>query len=281
MTDEDALLHTLSLHHGMLTTPAGNTYRLLVMPVGRRLSLASLQRIADYVRQGGTLAGKQPMGPTGNLDEASAGQFERLVQELWSDCGAKQHGYGSGTVICAADGRSALQAMHIAPDFEDPTGRLDYVHRVNGARDIYFVRNKGSQAVDTVANFRIAGRAPELWNALDGSITPQMVYRAQGECTAVPLHLDPFGSIFVVFRRPAGLHAIRVLQGGQEVPSVKVNGDKRSGLTLEGAQPGAYKTILSDGREVTAEIPSPRLQDTSRWPMDDQIPAGSRSACRS
>ena len=35
VTDEDALLRTLTLSRGTLTSPAGNTYRLLVMPRGR------------------------------------------------------------------------------------------------------------------------------------------------------------------------------------------------------------------------------------------------------
>src|SRR6202043_2313222 len=56
VTNEDALLHALSVHGGGIASPAGNAYRLMVLPTGRRLSLAALRRIASYVQQGGSIA---------------------------------------------------------------------------------------------------------------------------------------------------------------------------------------------------------------------------------
>ena len=276
VTDEDALLRTLTLSRGTLTSPAGNTYRLLVMPRGRRLSLASLERIAQFVRQGGALAGEPPLGPTGNLDQASGQRFSQLVQDMWDACAATPHSYGSGTVFCTADGRAALQALRVAPDFEDSSGHLDFVHRTEGATDIYFVRNNSSQTVDTVATFRIAGRAPELWNAVDGSIAPQLVYQAHAGRTSAPLHLDPYGSIFVVFRRAAGVHALEVLQGGHAVPSARLTGDEQAGFTLEAAKPGTYRVPLSDGRKLTALVFPSKPQDlpASQWTIEFQADRG-------
>jgi hypothetical protein len=276
VTDEDALLHNLVLHRGVLSSPAGNRYRLLVMPVGRRLSLASLERIAEYVRQGGTLAGEPPLGPTGIVDEVAARRFSQLMQDLWDGCGAAQHTYGSGTVFCSADGRAALEALHIVPDFEDPSGRLDYVHRADATRDIYFVRNTSSQAIDTVAAFRVAGRAPELWNALDGNVAPQMIYQTMGGRTTVPLHLGPFGSVFVVFARPESVHATGVLKDGHEIASAVVSGDERTGFALELAEAGTYRVPLSDGRVLTAQIAAPKSQDlpAAGWTLEFQADRG-------
>lgn len=276
VTDEDALLHKLTLHNGVLGSPAGNSYRLLVMPVGRRLSLTSLERIAEYVRQGGTLAGAPPKGPTGILDEMAAQRFSQLVQNLWNGCGTAQHTFGSGMVFCGADGRVALQALHIAPDFDDPAGRLDYVHRTDGTKDIYFVRNTSSQAVDTVAAFRVAGRAPELWSALDGSVTPQMVYQVKGSCTLVPLHLQPFGSIFVVFARPTGMHAIQVLKDGGEFTSAELSANAQGGMELKNAEPGGYRVRLSDGRELVAQVAASKSEDlpARQWKIEFQVDRG-------
>lgn len=276
VTNEDALLRTLGLRRGMLTSPVGNAYRLLVMPRGRRLNLASLERIADYVRQGGTLAGEQPLGPTGNLDEAAAKHFSQLVQDVWGGCEAGRHAYGSGTVFCCADGRAALQALHVAPDFEDHSGHLDYVHRADQTRDIYFVRNEASQTVDSVATFRVAGRTPELWNPIDGSVSQQMVYQVQGGSTTVPLHLEPYGSIFVVFERPVGVHAIRVMRDGHEVTSAVVSGNERTGFALEHAEAGAYRVPLSDGRVLTAQVDSPGSQELSadKWTIEFEADRG-------
>jgi hypothetical protein len=276
VTDADALLRALTLSRGTLISPAGNAYRLLVMPLGRRLSLASLERIALYVRQGGALAGDPPLGPAGNLDQTSAQRFSQLVQEVWGGCAATPHAYGSGMVICTADGRAALQSLHVAPDFEDSSGHLDFAHRAEGTTDIYFVRNDSSQTVDTVATFRVTGRAPELWNAVDGSIVPQLVYQTQAGRTSVPLHLDPFGSTFVVFRETAGLHAIQILKGGGAVASARLTGDGHTGLALEAAKPGTYRVPLSDGRKLTALVPSPKSQDlpASQWTIEFQADRG-------
>lgn len=276
VTNEDALLHSLRLRRGVLTSPAGNAYRLLVMPHGGRLSLASLERIADDVRQGGSLAGKPPLGPTGNLDATAVQRFSQLVKDLWGECRVAQHSYGAGTVFCSSDGRTVLQAMQTVPDFEDPSGNLDYVHRADSTMDIYFVRNGTAQPVDTLASFRVTGRAPELWNAVEGSITPQMVYEVQKESTAVPLHLDPFGSIFVVFARRVGVHAIKVLQDGSEVTSAELAQDERGDFVLEDAKAGTYRIRLSDGRELSAQIPSPKSKvlPPSQWTIQFQADRG-------
>lgn len=125
-TDEDALLHSLTLRNGRFISPAGNAYRLVVMPQGRRLSLASLERVAEYVRQGGALAGEAPLGPTGNLRYADVKRFSQLVQEIWGGCGTAQHSVGTGTVFCSEDSRVAPAALHVVPDFADASGHLDY-----------------------------------------------------------------------------------------------------------------------------------------------------------
>jgi len=280
VTNEDALLHSLTLHDGILTSPGGNVYRLLVMPLGRRLGLASLERIADYVRQGGALTGEPPIRPTGILDEAAERRFSQLVQDLWGGCGTAQHTYGSGKVFCSADARAALQALHIAPDFADSSGHLDYVHRSDGARDIYFVRNGSSETVDTAAIFRVAWRAPELWNAVDGSVTPQIIYQTLGGRTTVPLHLGPFGSVFVVFARSQSVHATRVLKDGHEITTGVVSGNGRTGFALQDAEAGTYRVPLSDGRELTAKIALLKLQDVpaDRWTIEFQADRGAPAA---
>ena len=276
VTDEDALLTPDLASRRSRASPGGNAYRLLVMPSGRRLSLASLKRIADYVRQGGALAGEPPLGPTGNVDEVAARQFSQLVRDLWGGCRTKRRTYGSGTVFCTAEGKAALRTMQVVPDFEDPAGKLDYVHRSDGTRHIFFVRNGSGQSVDTVAKFRMTGRAPDLWDAQDGSTTPAMVYREEHGRTEVPLHLAPYGSIFVVFERAAGVHAIQVVKDGREVPTAAVSGDEQTGFALEGAAAGAYRVRLSDGRELTARVASPTSRDlpAGQWTIEFQPDRG-------
>jgi alpha-L-rhamnosidase len=201
VTDEDALLHTLKFDGGNISTPAGNRYRVLALPVGRRLSVAALERIATYVQQGGNLSGLPPVGPSGVIDAAAAQRFSQLTDALWGSCGDAPHSYGKGLVFCGADARALLQRLKVTHDFEETSGTLDYAHRADATADIYIVRNGGSEAVDTTAVFRVGGRAPELWNAVDGTMRTQKDFSMDGDRTRMPLHLDPYGSIFVVFAK--------------------------------------------------------------------------------
>jgi hypothetical protein len=276
VTDEDALLHTLSVHGGNITSPGGNVYRLMVLPAGRRLSLAALERIASYVRQGGSIAGQAPLGPTGNLDEEAGKRFSQLTHELWDGCTAASHADGAGTVFCNADSRAALRALKVAADFEGSSAQLDYVHRADATSDVYFVRNTGAHAIDTVARFRVTGRTPEIWNAVDGSIAPQMHYEIEDGQTRMPLHLDPFGSVFVVFLRPAGLHVTQVQKDGKNVESAEARGDEQSGFVLEHADAGTYRVTLSDGRQLTTEVSAAKSEElrASQWTIEFQADRG-------
>ncbi|MCU1321093.1 MAG: glycoside hydrolase family 2 sugar binding protein [Acidobacteriaceae bacterium] len=251
VTDEDALLRTLTVTPAGLRTPAGNTYRLLAMPRGRRLSLASLERIATYVRDGGPLMGDTPLAPTGNVPSEAAARFTQLARDLFGSCPGTHH-YGKGLVFCGSGGRAALKSLGILPDFEDPSAQLDYIHRRDGATDIYFIRNRTSHWIDVQPRFRIYNRTPELWNALDGTVTPQSAYTIADGLTTVPMHLAPYGSTFVVFHEPGSLHVTQVLKDGVNT-ATEVTGDLRNGLHLPNAAPGSYTLKLSDGREMTAE----------------------------
>jgi hypothetical protein len=52
------------------------------------------------------------------------------------------------------------------------------------------------------AIFRITGKEAEIWHADTGMMEPASFRIADGR-TTVPLHLEPWGTVFVVFRKPA------------------------------------------------------------------------------
>jgi hypothetical protein len=272
VTNEDALLHSLSVRGGVISSPGGNAYRLMVMPQGRRLSYPSLERIASYVQGGGSVAGPRPIGPTGNLDAPARERFSQLANALWDGCDGESKPYGTGTVFCSPDGRAALKMLKIVPDFEDDSGKLDYVHRTDAASDIYFVRNSTARAVDVIVRFRVSGRTPELWNAVDGTIEPQMYYKTEEGRTRMPLHLDAFGSVFVVFSRPGGLHVTEILKAGNPVDSATASGDEESGFVLGHVDAGTYQVTLSDRRQLASEVSAASYKKlpASEWTIQFQ-----------
>lgn len=276
VTNEDALLRTLKIRNGTIATPAGNHYKLLMMPTSGRLSLASLQRIAEYVQQGGNVAGAIPIGPTGVVDEATANRFAAITRTLWADCADKSHAYGKGRVFCSANGREVLRQMETAADFEGGSEAFDYIHRVSGGADIYFVRNATSIPLDEEVRFRVAGREPELWNAVDGSIKTALRYEMTNGVTSMPLHLDAYGSVFVVFEHPAGLHVTQALRDGVAARAVSVSRVGAQGMSLENATPGTYQLLLSDGRTATSHVAPARSETLSpeRWTIHFQPDRG-------
>jgi alpha-L-rhamnosidase len=68
----------------------------------------------------------------------------------------------------------------------------------------YFVSNRSDRAESLDATFRVAGKAVELWRADTGLIQPAS-YAIHGRLTTVPLKLEPYDALFVVFDKPASV----------------------------------------------------------------------------
>ena len=74
-----------------------------------------------------------------------------------------------------------------------------YTHRSGEEYEIYFVANQVDSLRTFNASFRIAGRTPELWNAVTGTITRPAQWKEANGRTEVALSLPANGSVFVVF----------------------------------------------------------------------------------
>jgi hypothetical protein len=96
--------------------------------------------------------------------------------------------------------------MQLTPDFAYSKPETDtevlFVHRKLANADLYYVDNRNDRVEQLEATFRVAGKTPELWHA-DTGLTEPASYRIENGHTEVPLHLDPYGTVFVVFRKPA------------------------------------------------------------------------------
>ena len=86
---------------------------------------------------------------------------------------------------------------------------MRFVHRSLGDRDIYWVNTSDKEASHVKVSFRISGKEPEIWNPVDGSISP-VSYTIKDRLTEVTLNLDPEDALFVVFRKPADKNSVSV-----------------------------------------------------------------------
>ncbi len=96
---------------------------------------------------------------------------------------------------------AALAEVAPRPDFAgaDIALGVTFIHRRTADADVYFVAQPNNRPVDFDATFRVSGRVAELWDAATGEIRAADA-RADASSATLPLSLEPFGSIFVVFR---------------------------------------------------------------------------------
>jgi hypothetical protein len=220
----DALIHMFHSVNGRITTASGMSYRLLVLdPYSRHMSLPVLRAIESLVRQGAVVCGAKPIDTPSLADEPA--EFARLNDELFGD-GTGVHSIGKGRVYAGDDAATALQSMRVAADFDhskpEADARIAFVHRRLAGADIYFLDNRNDRNETVDASFRIAGKIPELWHAETGK-SEAVSYKIADGRTQIPLHLEPWGTVFVVFRR-AATATVRTLPGKTETQLRTVDG---------------------------------------------------------
>ena len=125
--------------------------------------------------------------------------------------------------------------MKVAPDFDYAKPQSDtkllFVHRMLPQGEVYWVDNRNNRAESLDATFRVRGKAAELWHADTGKIEPAS-YRIANGRTIVPLRLQPYEAVFVVFRKPAAAPS-RTLPVWTETPLATVDGPWEVSLPAE------------------------------------------------
>lgn len=248
----DALIHEVKVNaEGQIITSGGTTYRLLgLAPNSRHMSLPVLRAIHQLVMDGASVAGLKPDDDPSLADNQR--EFHALADEMFGD-GTGVHHVGRGTVYAGSTVAEALEAMHVIPDFAYATksgskANLQFVHRKLSDGDIYFVDNRSDNPASVDAMFRVAGRTPMLWRAETGRSEPVSYSIAKGR-TTVPLVLEPWGTVFVVFR---GLTNKRAFALPEETTTT---------LATVG---GPWKLAFQAGRGAPAFIGLDKLMDWSK-----------------
>jgi hypothetical protein len=206
----EVLLTRLSVADGHLMLPDGMSYRVLVLPESDRMTPQVLKKIRDLVAGGATVVGPKPnRSPSLSGYPVCDNEVSSLATELWGDIDGRsitERVYGNGKVVWGKPLKDVLAEQGVGPDFEYTRPHIDTflvsIHRRAGDADIYFVANQRDRVEDLTALFRVRGKSAELWHPDTGDIEPAP-YNMGVVQTGVPLHLDPFGSVFVVFRHPA------------------------------------------------------------------------------
>jgi hypothetical protein len=199
----DALIHVLTFKDGQLATPSGMRYRVLALdPHSQQMSLPVLKKIRDLVQAGAIVAGPKPTD-TPSLSD-SPKEFQSIADQLWGS--GSGNTVGKGRVYGDKSLGDVLTAAGVALDFNYTKPQVDtnllFVHRKLADGDLYFVDNRNDRDEVLDASFRVTGKEAEFWHTDTGTTEPASFQIADGR-TTVPLHLEPWGTVFVVLRKPA------------------------------------------------------------------------------
>jgi hypothetical protein len=235
----DGLIHELSAADGRITTKSGMSYRVLGLdPYSRHMSLPVLRAIYHLVEAGGIVAGPKPTDDPSLADDQA--EFARLDERLFGD-GTGVHDVGSGRVFAGQALPDVLKGLGVSPDFDysrpGGEGPILFVHRRIADGDLYFLDNRSNQEANVDGYFRVTGKAPELWHAETGATEPAS-YSIAAERTTVPLHLEAWGSVFVVFRKDSKAASIALPRSSESTLATLAGPWDISFESGRGAPPG-------------------------------------------
>jgi hypothetical protein len=210
----------------------GVPYRILILPNVERIPLATLQRILDYARNGGTVIAtrRAPSLAPGLKDAEDTPKIRSLAAGL----------------RVLADETKLGAAMHEALAADVATApEIGFVHRKLPFADIYFLVNTSNHAVRHDAVFRMPSLEAAWWDPFTGKVA-----RAGGTgdrpsssvgLTRLDLNLAPYESRVLVFSRQSVTEP--PLPTGPETTAMDLSGGWK--VTFPGAPPIEMPKLVS------------------------------------
>jgi hypothetical protein len=210
VTDETVFLQ-LKIKDGKIAVPGGVEYRVLVLPDHKILSMAVLEKVDELLQQGARVIGYKSENLVSLVgDEKEQKRFHELADKIWGKEPSKkgEKKYGEGHVAWGITAREYFLSKGVPADFNVEESKsktdYDYIHYTIGESDAYFVSNQTTKRQKIHCQFRISGFQPELWDALTGEIRGAKAFTQKDGLTTVPLTLEPYGALFVVFNKEIG-----------------------------------------------------------------------------
>jgi len=199
----------MTVKDGLLTLPHGTQYKILVLPKLETMRPELLGKIKLLVSDGAIILGPAPKrSPSLQNQPAADEQVKTMASELWGDvdgANIKSRKFGKGMVINGMDMKQAFSLIDCVPDCNLPEDSIvHYGHRKLGNQEIYFITNQTAETKTIAPEFRVTGMQPELWEATTGNIRVLPAFESSEKTTTVPVKLEPYESVFIVFRKNAG-----------------------------------------------------------------------------
>lgn len=250
LSGDAAIRRPATVRGGELVVGAA-AYDTAVLPPTPVLDVDAARTLLDLVRSGGRLVavGAPPAHETDGRD----GELARVLADLGLDrVGSHRVGAGQVTRVSsierAGEAAAGLGASALRTSGDTPSLRV--ARRTQGGDLAYLLNNESDQPVRTTLTFDHGG-APQLWDPATGSTAAAPAWSAEGGTTLVPVELDPYETLAVVFPAgaPAGAHLTGVPASALEPVSVSRSGDTLAARVLAD-RPGTWALEGVEGRDT-------------------------------
>ena len=215
----------MTVKDGLITLPHGTQYRMMVLPKLETMRPEVLAKIKLLINDGAVILGPAPSRSPSLQNQPEADQqLQAMASEIWGDVdGVKVNSrkVGKGMIMNGLSMQEAFSLINCVPDCKLPEDQtIHYGHRTLGDNEIYFITNQTAETKNVTPEFRVKGMQPELWLATTGYIRNLPAYEQKENTTAVPLKLEAYESVFIVFRKKAAKSSAVEMEANYPEPAL-------------------------------------------------------------
>lgn len=227
------------LADGMLRI-GSETFHTVILPGIETIPFEALERLAEFTQSGGRLiqAGSA-------VNKECRGNHAR-VASLMTDMAVN-----TVTVSMERLGEYLLSSVPRGLSTERIFHDLRYCHFKKDGMDIFFLNNESVECTfEDRVTFPAAGY-PEFWQPMGGRIDRVAAFSSENGTTTLPVRLEPYQAVFIVFRHNAG--------GSEEI----VTAPAQSAVLPVGSNPATQTIDLVDWKIVSANSPLQGITDSA------------------
>jgi len=255
----------MTVRDGLMTLPHGTQYRIMVLPKLDTMRPELLSKIKQLVHDGAIVLGPPPKRSPSLQNQPEADrQVQAMAAELWGDVDSvnvTSRKYGKGMIINGLNMTEAFALIDNVPDCKLPEDNtIHYGHRTLDDQEIYFLTNQTGDTRLVTPEFRVTGLQPELWEATTGYRRDLPAYEQKEKVTAVPLKLEPYESVFVVFKKPAGKAKTTGIEANYPEPKLINDIETPWTVTFDPAQRGPEEAVVLESLKDWAEFDDERIK---------------------
>lgn len=273
--NDETILSRLTVKDNKLILPHGASYRVLILPERTEMTPGLLKALKKLIMEGAVVYGPKPLKSPSLVNYPAADEeVIALTSEIWGNIDGEnivEHPLGKGKMVWGIPLKELLEKLNIDPDFEFISDSretdLIYNHRKTEDADFYFISNQTLRTESVECFFRVGNKQPEIWYPENGEMKQAGQYEVVDGRVKMPLQLDPYGSLFVVFRDKSGSSITKLSSGDNNSVNSGQVWKENNSYVFTTSQEGNYTLHSNKGKtsEISVKnLPAPLLI-TGNW----------------